>query len=323
PAVVDHAGMRVGVVSHGVADPRRVAGLRDALAEHLHTAPLDLRARREASRAGGRVVLVGGGPGADDLISLRGRRVLSEADVVVTDRLGPTGLLGLLPDDVEVVDVGKTPGRHQVSQEQINAILVDHATRGRTVVRLKGGDPYVFGRGGEEHAHCAAHGIPVEVVPGVGSAVGAPATVGIPLTHRGTVGGFHVAHGHAELDAASVACVVDASATLVLLMGVATLPDQVTRLLAAGADPHTPVAVIENATLPAQRVVRAPLSGVVAAADECAVRAPAVVVIGRVADPGLLDAPDGPAAPRVSSAATSVEPPCSTSLLSPATGGRR
>jgi uroporphyrin-III C-methyltransferase / precorrin-2 dehydrogenase / sirohydrochlorin ferrochelatase len=287
-ATVAHAGLTVGVVSQDDDEPARAASVRDQLARTLHDAPLDLRRRRRGAAGSGRVVLVGGGPGSGDLITVRGRRALSEADVVVTDRLGPTSLLADLPGDVEVVDVGKAPGHHAVPQEEINRILVDHARRGRTVVRLKGGDPFLFGRGGEEQDHCAAYGVPVEVVPGVSSALAAPAAAGIPLTHRGTVGAVHVAHGHAALSDAALASVVDGAATLVLLMGVALLPDHVSRLLDAGADPGTPVAIVESATLPAQRVTRATLEGVVASAEARGVRAPAVIVVGNVAAADLL-----------------------------------
>ena len=177
------------------------------------------------------MVLVGGGPGAADLMTLRARRALAEADVVVTDRLGPTSVLADLPDDVEVIDVGKTPGLHAVTQDEINRILVDHAQRGRLVVRLKGGDPFLFGRGGEEELALAAHGIPVEVVPGVSSALAAPAAAGIPVTHRGTVAAVHVAHGHGRLDDTAVGAVVRGEATLVVLMGISLLADHVARLL--------------------------------------------------------------------------------------------
>ncbi len=170
-------------------------------------------------------------------------------------------------------------------QDEINRIIVEHAERGRTVVRLKGGDPYLFGRGGEEVQACAAHGIPVDVVPGVSSALAAPAAAGIPLTHRGVVGAAHIAHGHGSLAEAAVRAVVEGSATLVVLMGVALLAQHVERLLAAGADPDTPVAVVENATLPTQRVTRAPLRGIVEAAEAAGVAAPAVVVVGAVAAP--------------------------------------
>jgi uroporphyrin-III C-methyltransferase/precorrin-2 dehydrogenase/sirohydrochlorin ferrochelatase len=286
PATTDVAGMRVGVVSVGTPDPRRVTRVRDALAAHLASGSVDLRHGRRTPGPG-RVALVGGGPGASDLLTLRGRALLSRADVVVTDRLGPVDALANLPSDVEVIDVGKTPGHHQWTQSAINDVLVEQASRGRLVVRLKGGDPYLFGRGGEELAHCRAHGIPVEVVPGISSALSAPAAAGIPLTHRGTVAATHIAHGHGPLADAAIACVVDGSATLVLLMAVTTLADHVEALLAAGADRSTPVAVVEDGTLPTQRVTRAPLAEVVATAERVGVRAPAVVVIGAVAGPEL------------------------------------
>ena len=289
PATAEHSGLAVGVVSTGTADPARVRAVRDVLVGTLELEPLDLRSRR--SPAGrGRVVLVGGGPGAPDLLTIRGRRALSEADVVVTDRLSPTSLLDHLPETVEVVDVGKTPGHHAVTQEEINRIIVEQASRGRTVVRLKGGDPYLFGRGGEEVLACRAHGIPVEVVPGVSSALAAPAAAGIPLTHRGVVAGAHVTHGHGTLAAHAVAAVVDGTATLVVLMGVGLLARHVQHLLEAGADPATPVAVVENGTLPTQRTTRAPLCRIVDAAAVAEVQAPAVIVVGGVAAPGLLEA---------------------------------
>ncbi|WP_420112302.1 uroporphyrinogen-III C-methyltransferase, partial [Pseudactinotalea sp.] len=168
-------------------------------------------------------------------------------------------------------------------QPAINALLIEHARRGRHVVRLKGGDPYVFGRGGEEVDACAAAGIPVEVVPGISSALSAPALAGIPLTHRGTVAAFHVIAGHAGLDDVSLACVRDRAATLVVLMGVSQLEQIVAQALTAGADPRLPVALVENGSTPRQRITRAPLLDIAARAAEVGVRAPAVIVIGDVA----------------------------------------
>ena len=290
PATTDLAGLSLAVVSQGAPDPARARAVRDQLAASLRNGEVDLRHRRARARAGqGRVVLVGGGPGAADLMTLRARRLLSEADVVVTDRLGPTSVLADLPSDVEVIDVGKTPGLHAVTQEEINAILVEQAGRGRLVVRLKGGDPFLFGRGGEEQLALAAHGIPVEVVPGVSSALSAPAVAGIPVTHRGTVGALHVAHGHGRLDDTAVSAVVRGEATLVVLMGVSLLAEHMFRLLDAGASDTIPVAVVENASLPTQRVTTGTISTI---ADVCAVggvRAPAVIVIGAVAAPGFLE----------------------------------
>jgi uroporphyrin-III C-methyltransferase/precorrin-2 dehydrogenase/sirohydrochlorin ferrochelatase len=281
-----HGDVAVGVVSAGTADPRRAAAVRGAVARFLDGGGADLRRRRSGA---GRVVLVGGGPGAPDLVTVRGRRALAEADVVVTDRLGPTDLLDELPAAVEVIDVGKTPGHHPVPQHEINALLVEHARRGRTVVRLKGGDPYVFGRGGEELLACAEAGVPVEVMPGVSSALAVPALAGVPLTHRGVTAAFHVVTGHQGLDAVSVACVVERAATLVILMGVAALASISEQALAAGADPATPVAIVERGSTAGQRVTRARLDHVARVAAEAGVRAPAVIVVGDVAADGLLE----------------------------------
>lgn len=290
PATAEHAGLLVGVVSTGAPDPHRVRSVRDQLERSLQFGDVDLRARRRREPQG-RVALVGGGPGAADLMTLRARRLLSEADVVVTDRLGPTSVLADLPTDVEVIDVGKTPGRHAVTQDEINRVLVEQAQRGRQVVRLKGGDPFLFGRGGEEELALAAHGIPVEVVPGVSSALAAPAAAGIPVTHRGTVAAVHVAHGHTRLDDTAVGAVVRGEATLVVLMGISLLADHVARLVAAGAPEQVPVAVVQDASLPTQRVTRATLSTIVATCADQQVRAPAVVVVGAVAAEGFLAAP--------------------------------
>lgn len=249
----------------------------------------------------GRVTLVGGGPGAPDLLTLRAWRALQSADVVVADRLGPVEILAELPPHVRVVDVGKEPGRHPVPQERINEILVEHALAGAHVVRLKGGDPFVLGRGGEEVVACVGAGVPVEVVPGVTSAVAVPGLAGIPLTHRGVTTGFHVVSGHCAagsdgaseksgpLDAAAVACVRDATATLVVLMGVRSLGAIVAQSLAAGADPATPVAIVENGSTAEQRVTRARLDEAAGVAAVRGVRSPAVVVIGLVAAEGLLE----------------------------------
>ncbi|GII98442.1 uroporphyrin-III C-methyltransferase/precorrin-2 dehydrogenase/sirohydrochlorin ferrochelatase [Sediminihabitans luteus] len=284
PAVTRSGDVVVGVVSAHGADPRRARGVRDAIAEHLRTG-VDQRRRRTGP---GSVVLVGGGPGAVDLLTVRGRRALAEADVVVTDRLGPTGVLDELAPGVEVVDVGKTPGHHAVPQHEINAILVEQARRGRRVVRLKGGDPFVFGRGGEEVDACREAGVAVEVVPGISSALSVPALAGIPLTHRGTVAAFHVVTGHdsagrATLDAAAVASVVERAATLVVLMGVSALDAIAAQLTAAGADAATPVAIVERGSTPQQRVTRSTLADVARRAGEVGVRAPAVIVVGDVA----------------------------------------
>ncbi|WP_253182135.1 uroporphyrinogen-III C-methyltransferase, partial [Cellulosimicrobium cellulans] len=247
------------------------------------------RRRRPAPGGVGTVTLVGGGPGAVDLLTVRGRRALAEADVVVADRLGPVEVLEELAPGVEVIDVGKTPGNHPVPQHEINAILVEQARRGRAVVRLKGGDPFVYGRGGEEVLACREAGVPVEVVPGVSSALSVPALAGIPVTHRGTVAAFHVVSGHDGLDAASLVSVRERAATLVVLMGVSQLSRIAAQALDAGADPALPVAVVENGSTPRQRVTSAPLSDVAERAAQAGVRAPAIIVIGDVAAEGRLD----------------------------------
>ncbi|WP_415297710.1 uroporphyrinogen-III C-methyltransferase [Cellulosimicrobium sp. SJTW-1] len=271
------------------ADPRRARAVRDAIAEHLRSGGADQRHHRPAPGGLGRVTLVGGGPGAVDLLTVRGRRALAEADVIVADRLGPVDVLDELAPGVEVIDVGKTPGNHPVPQHEINTILVEQAQRGRRVVRLKGGDPFVYGRGGEEVLACRAAGVPVDVVPGVSSALSVPALAGIPLTHRGTVAAFHVVSGHDGLDAAALAGVRDRTATLVVLMGVSQLVRITAQALDAGADPALPVAIVENGSTPRQRVTRAPLGEVVERAAQVGVRAPAIIVVGDVAAAGRLE----------------------------------
>ena len=233
------------------------------------------------------VHLVGAGPGDPALLTVAALERLREARVVVYDRPSMDEIVALAPDDAERHCVGRARGRRALSQPEVNALLVQLGRAG-DVVRLKSGDPFVASRGGEEAVALQAAGIAVNVIPGVSSALAAPAAAGIPLTHRGTVGAVHVAHGHARLSDAAVASVVDGSASLVLLMGVALLPTHIARLLDAGADPDTPVAVVERATLPTQRITRAPLGAVAGVAASRSVQAPAVVVLGAVAAEGLL-----------------------------------
>ncbi len=287
-------GLTVAVTAGG--DPRRAMAVRDAVRAALDSGTLPVRGRRArpatagASRDGqtgsgdeGRVALVGGGPGAEDLITVRGRALLAAADVVVTDRLGPRGLLSTLSRDVEVVDVGKTPGNHPVTQDRINELLVHHARLGKRVVRLKGGDPFVLGRGGEEALHCVEHGVAVEVVPGVTSAVSVPAAAGIPVTHRGVAASFVVASAHDGADQVLRAA-ADAApdATLVLLMGVTGLAATADALIAAGRPEDTPVALVERGWTPEQRTTTTTLSRAAQDARSAGVRAPAVVVVGEV-----------------------------------------
>ncbi len=275
----------VAVAVTGDRDPRRAAAVRDAVQAALDSGALPVRrTRRTADAPGiGRVYLVGGGPGDPDLVTVRGRALLAVADVVVADRLGPRDLLDTLSPQVEIVDVGKGPGHHPVPQEQINALLVEHALAGRVVVRLKGGDPFVLGRGGEEALHCLEHGIPVEVVPGVTSAVSVPAAAGIPVTHRGITASFVVASAHAGSDAAlDAARDAPRDATLVLLMGVSAVAETAQGLMAAGRSPDTPVAFVESGWTPQQRTTVTTLEKAAWTAAHEQVRSPAVVVVGEV-----------------------------------------
>jgi uroporphyrin-III C-methyltransferase/precorrin-2 dehydrogenase/sirohydrochlorin ferrochelatase len=267
----------VTVAVNGHRDPRRAQRVRDAVAAGLADGALPLRSRR-ARTGTGWVALVGGGPGPTDLLTTRGRTLLAAADVVVVDRLGARGVLEQLEDDVVVVDVGKTSGHHPWPQHEIEAELVRHALAGKGVVRLKGGDPYVLGRGGEEVLACEAAGVPVEVVPGVTSAVSVPAAAGIPVTHRGLARGFSVVTGHDDLGELPTA----RDHTLVLLMAVTNLPRVAERLVAAGRDPGTPAAVVEDGYGDAQRVTTARLDAIAGRAAAVGVRAPAVVVVGDV-----------------------------------------
>lgn len=258
-------------------DPRRAGAVRDQLAQVLRSGQVDVR-RRRPRPGGGWVALVGGGPGDPGLLTTRGRELLAAADVVVVDRLAPRSVLATLPDDVLVVDVGKQPGRHRVRQEEINALLIEHGNAGRGVVRLKGGDPFVLGRGGEERQACQDAGLAVEVVPGVTSAVAVPAAAGIPLTHRGLASGFSVVTGHDQLGAIPTG----ADHTVVILMGVAALAASAQSMIAAGRSPQCPAAVVEDGFGPSQRVTVAPLHRIAAAAAAVGVQSPAVVVVGDV-----------------------------------------
>ena len=277
PAVARSGSVSVAVTAGG--DPRRARSLRQAISVALDSGELPLRHHRP--RSTGCVALVGGGPGDAGLITTRGRRLLAEADVVVVDRLAPRTLLEDLDEDVVVVDVGKTPGNHPVPQEEINRVLVEQAQAGRRVVRLKGGDPFVLGRGGEEALACRAAGVEVEVVPGVTSAVAVPASAGIPVTHRGRSRQVTIASGHEGLDWASLARL---DGTLVLLMGVSGLEAAAAALVAHGRPADTPVAVVESGCTPDERTTTGTLAGIAALARERDVRPPAVIVVGPVVD---------------------------------------
>jgi uroporphyrin-III C-methyltransferase / precorrin-2 dehydrogenase / sirohydrochlorin ferrochelatase len=251
--------------------------------------PVATRAGPAPARpATGGVVLVGGGPGDPGLITVRGEQALCDADVVVVDHLAPQGLLASLPTSVEVVDASKLPRGRAMAQERINALLVEHARAGRRVVRLKGGDPFVFGRGMEELEACAAAGVPVEVVPGVTSAVAVPALAGVPVTHRGLTHEFVVVSGH--VPPGDPSSLVDWAAlgrlrgTLVVLMGVETAPRIAAALIEHGRAPGTPVAVVVDGASAAQRVLRTTLAELPETMVRGAVRPPAVWVVGDVVD---------------------------------------
>ena len=234
-------------------------------------------------RPPGKVWLVGAGPGDPGLLTVKGLRALEQADVIVADRLGARAVLdGLTADGVElrgeVVDVGKLPGHHAVPQDAINALLVQLAGDGKKVVRLKGGDPYVFGRGGEELAACQDAGVEVEVVPGITSAISVPAIAGIPLTHRGLATAFTVATGHDQIKALGGG----RDHTVVLLMGVGTLANSALILARGERGADCPVAIVEDGFGPGQRVTIGTLATIAAQAAMRGVRSPAVVVVGDV-----------------------------------------
>lgn len=276
PAVARRGDVTVSVSAGG--DPRRAMALRDAIATRLAAGSFPLRRKRRSLSHVGTVHLVGGGPGDPDLITVRGRLLLADADVVIADRLGPRDLLRDLGDDVLIVDVGKLPGHHPVPQDEINALLVEHARAGKRVVRLKGGDPFVLGRGGEEADFCRLHGVPVEVVPGITSAIAVPAAAGIPVTHRGVARGFTVVTGHDEI--AGIPGGRDH--TVVLLMGVSTLAVSAAQLAAGPRGLDCPVAIIENGTCENERVTVGTLGTIAALAESHGVRSPAVIVVGDV-----------------------------------------
>jgi uroporphyrin-III C-methyltransferase len=236
-----------------------------------------------ARKQPGTVHLVGGGPGGPGLITSRGLDLLRTADVVVHDRLIGAELLREARAGAELIDVGKGPGHAPYSQREIDALLVSRAAAGRTVVRLKGGDPFVFGRGSEEAAACRKAGVPVSVVPGVSSAIAGPAAAGIPVTARGLARSFAVITAHTADGSAPDVRGLAAADTLVILMGRLGLRAVAEQLVAEGRDPATPAACIQSATTPAQRVTRATLGTIADAADRDGLENPMVTVIGAVA----------------------------------------
>ena len=240
------------------------------------------------------VHLVGAGPGDPELLTLKAARLLQLADVVVHDRLVGEGVMALVGARARRIDVGKAPGRHALRQEEINRLLVELAAPDRVVVRLKGGDPFVFGRGGEEALHLLRQGIAVEVVPGITAAAGCAARALIPLTHRGLATGVRLVTGHCradqplELDWAGLA---DPETTLVVYMGLAQIDEIARRLMEAGLAAATPVAAIAQGTTARERVLRATLGSVAEAARAARLSSPVLFVIGRVVEALALPQP--------------------------------
>ncbi|MEU8987773.1 uroporphyrinogen-III C-methyltransferase [Streptomyces sp. NPDC048558] len=293
PATGTSEGVTVAVLTSDARgrDPRHTAAIRDAVVEGLRDGTLV--APHHRTRTAG-VALVGGGPGDPDLITVRGRRLLAEADVVITDHLGPRDLLAELPSSVEVIDAAKLPYGRFMAQEAINNALIEHAKQGKSVVRLKGGDPFVYGRGMEEVQALAEAGVPYTVVPGISSSISVPGAAGIPVTHRGVAHEFTVVSGHiAPDDERSLVdwpSVAKLTGTLVILMGVATIGKVAETLIAHGKSPDTPVALVQEGTTAAQRRVNATLATAAESVLAHEVKPPAVIVIGDVVNVG----PSGP-----------------------------
>jgi uroporphyrin-III C-methyltransferase / precorrin-2 dehydrogenase / sirohydrochlorin ferrochelatase len=282
PASFEYDGLSVGVLAGG--EHRRSAAIRTAIREALQSGvitdevPDGLR---------GAVALVGGGPGDPELITVRGRRLLAQADVVVADRLAPPELLAELAPHVEMIDASKIPYGRAMAQDAINDVLIDRARAGKFVVRLKGGDPFVFARGYEEVLACADAGIPVSVVPGVTSAIAVPALAGVPVTHRGVTHEFVVVSGHVAPDhpesLVNWNALAALSGTIVLLMAVERIELFAKVLQEGGRAAETPVLVVQHGTTAAQRTLRTTLADAPEQIRAEGIRPPAIIVIGSVA----------------------------------------
>jgi uroporphyrin-III C-methyltransferase/precorrin-2 dehydrogenase/sirohydrochlorin ferrochelatase len=281
PASFDHDGLMVGVLAGG--EHRRSAAIRSAIREAFQQG---LIAADTGDATPGSVALVGGGPGDPELITVRGRRLLARADVVVADRLAPPELLAELGPHVEVIDAAKIPYGRAMAQEAINNVLIERAKAGRFVVRLKGGDPFVFARGYEEVLACAEAGIPVTVVPGVTSAISVPAMAGVPVTHRGVNHEFVVVSGHLAPDhpesLVNWNALAQLSGTIVLLMAVERIELFAEALITGGRPAETPVLVVQHGTTAAERIVRTTLSDAPERIRNDGIRPPAIIVIGPV-----------------------------------------
>lgn len=281
PAVGRAAGFTIAVL--GSREPRRSAAVRDEILTGLRDGTILAQDQRRHTAG---VTLVGGGPGDPDLISVAGRKALMEADVVVADRLAPRELLGELPSDVELVDVAKLPRGRSAMQEEINRVIVERALEGKRVVRFKGGDNFVFGRGYEEVLACREAGVPVTVIPGLTSPVAVPAVAGIPVTHRGVAHEFTVISGHLppghEESLTNWDAVSALRGTLVLMMAVHNAPVIAETLVAGGRSAETPVAVLCDGTMPGERTVLATLGTLEAELLAQQVLPPAIIVVGEV-----------------------------------------
>ncbi|ORB73757.1 uroporphyrinogen-III C-methyltransferase [Mycobacterium scrofulaceum] len=289
PASFSYAGLSVGVLAGG--EHRRSAAIRSAIREALQTGVITPDSATSPDVVRGGVALVGGGPGDPELITVRGRRLLAHADVVVADRLAPPELLAELPPHVEVIDAAKIPYGRAMAQDAINDVMIDRARSGKFVVRLKGGDPFVFARGYEEVQACVDAGIPVTVVPGVTSAIGVPALAGVPVTHRAINHEFVVVSGH--LPPGHPESLVNwnalgaMSGTIVLLMAVERIELFADALIKGGRPADTPVLVVQHGTTASQQTLRAALADTPEKIRAEGIRPPAIIVIGPVAAFGL------------------------------------
>jgi uroporphyrin-III C-methyltransferase/precorrin-2 dehydrogenase/sirohydrochlorin ferrochelatase len=288
PASFEYEGLSVGVLAGG--DHRRSAAIRSAIHEALQQGLISREVAKISVGPGvltGGVALVGGGPGDPELITVRGRRLLAHADVVVADRLAPQELLAELPPHVEVIDAAKIPYGRAMAQDAINDVMIERAKEGKFVVRLKGGDPFVFARGYEEVLACADAGIAVTVVPGVTSAIAVPAMAGVPVTHRGVTHEFVVVSGHVAPDhpesLVNWNALAAMSGTIVLLMAVERIELFVKALLEGGRPAQTPVLVVQHGTTAGQRTLRATLGDAPERIRSEGIRPPAIIVIGPVA----------------------------------------
>ena len=285
PAPEDFQDATLVVPATGVAESDQM--IAAAARDHGVPAVSPAAATVERSTGAGSVILVGGGPGDPGLLTVAGLEAINEADVIVCDRLAPLAALQHARPEALIIEVAKIPRGTSMSQERINEILIEHASAGKTVVRLKGGDPFVFGRGGEEWQACAAAGLPVTVIPGVSSAIAGPALAGVPLTHRELTQGFTVISGHAPPGESGSTlnwqALATANTTLVIMMGVATLPAITAELIKHGLAADTPAMTVADAAMPSQQAVRGTVADIAGLTKDAGIKPPAITVIGAVA----------------------------------------